>query len=331
MDSSSSNDESCTSDEDSDQDRAYGKYSTSVQSRRRHSHRHSQRSQKLLRQKDIPKSLTFNGWDDDWYPFKKRFRSFAKAQNLTTGDSNNALFWCMEGPAAKFLTNLLRMEPTLDFKEMMDVLSVRFGDGERSLKQERHETIEKWGRRVMTVTERACSDLPRSRVQKLQVEWFCTGCHDKDAGEYVSRKHCATITEALEKYRRFDCRRKGLYREHGRKVRNDLMPRTRSMTYTLCSSTHHHISSHEDEAENHYQASEIWSRPKAESSIGEEDVPNGKSLTMMKAAGRQGKNRLPGTSDELQLLASHSSPTSDMLPVADPCIIMEQLETTRQG
>ena len=73
-----------------------------------------------------PNSLTYSG-ESDWTEFKLKYEQFCQDQNFMDYDSKDYLCWVLTGRAAEFYAQVLRQFSQFQYREIMELLEMRFG------------------------------------------------------------------------------------------------------------------------------------------------------------------------------------------------------------
>ncbi|XP_071958649.1 uncharacterized protein [Antedon mediterranea] len=188
-----------------------------------------------FRSKDVPRSLVYRG-KDNWAFFKRRFRAFSEEHHLSPWEMKEALCWCVEGAAADLYTNLVTMDGDISFWDMIHAFDQRFTEDElpevlqaklETASQQGTESVGEWADRVLTLTRKAFKPLSNEWIQRHSAMKFCIGCRNTGVGKLVLFENCATMSEALRKYDKFNSLQ-SLYETKWGKEMTSLPPQARS-------------------------------------------------------------------------------------------------------
>ena len=176
----------------------------------------------------IPKFTSYDG-KGEWQAFAMKFVMFAEGQQWSAQERKRNLCWCLEGAASEFFANLLRREPNVPFREIMERLERRFDIRDLPettqmlfsyASQGNKESVVEWATRVIQLATRAFPDMPDNQIYKQAILRFCQGCLDKGAGYYALTCKPATMEEAGDKVRWYQHTDTVMYGKSRKEVRN---------------------------------------------------------------------------------------------------------------
>ena len=182
----------------------------SCATRSSHSHRTS-RATHLAAMRSLPKTLVYNG-RSNWQAFQLKFSRFAEVSEWTADECRDCLLQCLTDKALQYGAMLLKRQPSLPYRKLLQSLERRFGVEElpaaaqakfNQTFQEKSESLEEWADRVQTIATEAFRQLPESYSNQQVIARFCQGLHDTEAGHSVFMKSFSTLDEAMNEVRLF--------------------------------------------------------------------------------------------------------------------------------
>ena len=116
------------------------------------------------------KSLKYTG-KTSWKAFYTKFRGYARTAGWTEEQKKDQLLWSLEDKAGEYLTLLLERDPLITYPEIIEKVEKRFGFQDvpkmsmiqfQNCKQEKHESLEEWANRVLSLANKASRELPET-------------------------------------------------------------------------------------------------------------------------------------------------------------------------
>ncbi len=157
--------------------------------------------------------------------FLTQYTRYADGQRLNSENRIVNLFWCLEGEAKRFYSNMVKQSPGLDYFVMIDQMGTRFDhklaqDKLEGACQHCDEELVEWADRVLSLAKRAYPKMADRLIQTEAIERFCVGGIDQHARHYVMSRCPSTIDEAVNLVRVWDCMREasqeaGPYKHNG--------------------------------------------------------------------------------------------------------------------
>ncbi|KAH3703674.1 hypothetical protein DPMN_078716 [Dreissena polymorpha] len=171
-----------------------------------------QRGQPLSRSalRDIPKNLVYDG-KSRWQSFHMKFEQYARSFGWTAEDCKMCLLHCMSGTALDYCARIMKSNPEVPYRILLNKLEGRFGAELAesaqakfvTVIQKKGESMEDWGDRVQALATEAFRDLPETFCNQQAIDRFCQGLLDIDAGHNTFMKRHRTIEAAMNDIRLF--------------------------------------------------------------------------------------------------------------------------------
>ena len=83
-----------------------------------------------------------------------------------------------------------KLEKRFDFQDVPEMSLIQF----HNCKQEKHDSLEDWADRVLSLANKAFRELPEAYMNKQATLRFCQGCYDMDAGQHA----CVQKPQSME-------------------------------------------------------------------------------------------------------------------------------------
>ena len=156
------------------------------------------------------KSLKFDDSDkgDDWVSFLGKFEMYADMQGLMEEEKRAHLCWAMTGNAARFCLGRVRRNKDISYDDLVQCMEKRFNLRKltetvriqfQSARQAPGEDLDEWAERLLSLADKAFSELPEEYVTSEVINKLCQGCLDKHAGSVAASFRPRTVDEALER------------------------------------------------------------------------------------------------------------------------------------
>ncbi|XP_052234004.1 uncharacterized protein LOC127846618 [Dreissena polymorpha] len=160
--------------------------------------------------RDIPKNLVYDG-KSRWQSFHMKFEQYERSFGWTAEDCKMCLLHCMSGTALDYCARIMKSNPEVPYRILLNKLEGRFGAelAESSqakfatVIQKKGESMEDWGDRVQALATEAFRDLPETFCNQQAIDRFCQGLLDIDAGHNTFMKRHRTIEAAMNDIRLF--------------------------------------------------------------------------------------------------------------------------------
>jgi hypothetical protein len=156
------------------------------------------------------KSLKFDGSDkgDDWVSFLGKFEMYADMHGLLEQEKRAHLCWAMTGTAARFCLGRVRRNKNISYDELVQCMEKRFNLRKlaetvrihfQSAKQAPGEDLDDWAERLLSLADKAFSELPKEYVTSEIINKLCQGCLNKYAESVAASYKLRTVDGALER------------------------------------------------------------------------------------------------------------------------------------
>jgi hypothetical protein len=156
------------------------------------------------------KSLKFDGSEkgDDWVSFLGKFEMYADMHGLMEEEKRAHLCWAMTGSAARFCLGRVRRNKNISYDELVQCMEKRFNLRKltetvriqfQSARQAPGEDLDEWAERLLSLADKAFSELPEEYVTSEVITKLCQGCLDKHAGSVAASFRPRTVDDALER------------------------------------------------------------------------------------------------------------------------------------
>jgi hypothetical protein len=138
-----------------------------------------------------------------WKVFYTKFRGYARTAGWTEEQKKDKLLGSLADKAREYFTLLLERDPQITYPEIIEKTEKRFGFQDvpemsmiqfNNCKQDKHESLEDWADRVLSLANTAFRELPEAYMNKQATLRFCQGCYDMDAGQHA----CVQKTQSME-------------------------------------------------------------------------------------------------------------------------------------
>jgi hypothetical protein len=105
----------------------------------------------------------------------------------------------------------LERDPQITYPEIIEKTEKRFGFQDvpkmsmiqfQNCKQEKHESLEDWADRVLSLANKAFWELPETYMNKQATLRFCQGCYDMEAGQHACMQKPESMEAAIDTLKR---------------------------------------------------------------------------------------------------------------------------------
>jgi hypothetical protein len=178
------------------------------------------------------KSLKYTG-KTSWKVFYTKLREYVRTAGWTEEQKKDQLLWSLEDKAGGYFTLLLERDPQITYPEIIEKLEKkRFGFQDvpemsmiqfNNCKQDKHESLEDWADRVLSLINKAFRELPESYMNEQVTLRFCQGCYDMDAGQHACVQKPQSMEAAIYTLKWYQHSKKAVQANRNIETTNDLV------------------------------------------------------------------------------------------------------------